>query len=191
MMIRPRLLAACSAVLLATGCAQFAAPPYAADYTALDALKRTAPDKVNVAEVQPTDPAHPVNNLSLRGARLRSATGTFAQYLESALRSDLKEIAVYDPAARTRINATIQRNEIDVAGVSTGEGFMDVELIVTRDGIERLRKVYQARTSFESSFAGAVAVPKGQSEYPNLVRTLLKQVYTDPAFIAAIGQPRP
>ena len=57
-----------------------------------------------------------------------------------------------------------------------------------RAGTERLRKTYQARTSFESSFAGAVAIPKGQIEYPSLVRTLLRNVYTDPAFVAAIAK---
>ena len=65
---------------------------------------------------------------------------------------------------------------------------MEVELTVTRDDTRRLRKTYTARTTFESSFAGAVAIPKGQLEYANLVRTLLRQVYTDPAFIAAVGK---
>ncbi|PLC48420.1 hypothetical protein CR159_17950 [Pollutimonas subterranea] len=37
-----------------------------------------------------------------------------------------------------------------------------------------------------SSFAGAVAIPKGQSEYPNLVRVLLQKVYEEPAFIDAV-----
>jgi hypothetical protein len=188
MAFRLRFVAACTAALLATGCAQFMAPPYSADYTSLDRLKTTQPEKTSVATFQPTDPNHEVNNLTLRGARLKSPSGSFSKYLEDALINDLKEISVYDAAARTRIDAVIQHNEMAIGGINTGAGLMDVELTVTRAGTERLRKIYQARTSFESSFAGAVAIPKGQSEYPNLVRTLLRNVYTDPAFIAAIGK---
>jgi len=182
-----RLINVCATAMLATGCAQLVAPPYSSDYQSLDNLKRAHADRVSVATVQPTDPKSPVNNLSLRGAGLQSASGTFAKYLEDALVGDLKEISLYDPAARTRIDAVIQKNEIAVSNIATGSGSMEVELTVVRDGKQRLRKVYSAQTSFESSFAGAVAIPKGQSEYPNLVRTLLGNVYSDPAFIKAIG----
>jgi len=78
-------------------------------------------------------------------------------------------------------------NEIAVGGIATGSGFMEVELTVTRKGEQRLKKKYTARTSFESSFAGAVAIPKGQSEYPILVRALLREVYSDPQFVSAIS----
>ena len=75
----------CALAVLATGCAQLKAPPYAADYEALDRLKAGSPAPVAIATVQPTDPAHRVNNLSLRGANLGSPSGTFARYLEDAL----------------------------------------------------------------------------------------------------------
>lgn len=182
-----RLIYLCAAALLATGCAQLVAPPYSSDYEALDNLKRAHAERVTVATVQPTDPKSPVNNLSLRGAGLRSASGTFAKYLEDALVGDLREISLYDPSAHTRIDAVIQKNEIAVSNIATGSGSMDVELTVLRDGSQRLRKLYSVQTTFESSFAGAVAIPKGQSEYPNLVRALLRKVYSDPAFIQAIG----
>ncbi|CAN7638955.1 hypothetical protein LJR290_004910 [Variovorax sp. LjRoot290] len=185
---RLRLISMCTAALLATGCAQLIAPPYSSDYEALDRLKRVPAERVAVATVQPTDANNAVNNLSLRGAGFRSGSGTFAKYLEDALVGDLKEISLYDATARTRIDTVIQKNEIAVANISTGTGLMDVELTVARDGKQRLRKVYSAQTSFESSFAGAVAIPKGQAEYPNLVRALLREVYTDPAFIAAISK---
>lgn len=189
MKLPARLTASCALALLATGCAQLLAPPYAPDYEGLDALKRTAPQKAAVSTFQPTDGNAAVNTIGLRGARLLSGSGSFAKYLEEALIGDLKEIGIYDPASRTRIDATLLRNEISVGQIATGTGFIEVELTVTRaDGTRRLRKVYAARTSFESSFAGAVAIPKGQIEYPTLVRTLLRQVYTDPDFIAAIGK---
>lgn len=176
----------CGLAVLATGCAQLKAPPYAADYQALDALKASKPGPVALATVQPTDPNDPLNNLSLRGARLVSPSGTFAKYLENALINDLKEISAYDPASRTQIDARILANDISVGNIATGTGTMAVQIEVRRDGASRLKKIYKADIRFESSLAGIVAIPAGQAAYSDLVRTLLRQVYADPQFTAAI-----
>lgn len=180
-------LAFSALAVLATGCAQLKAPPYAADYEALDRLKASKPASVAVVKVQPTDPNDPVNNLSLRGARLISPSGTFAKYLEDALVNDLKEVSAYDAKSGTRIDARILNNEISVANIVTGTGAMEVQIEVTREGAQRLKKIYKANTSFESSFAGIVAIPAGQAAYSDLVRTLLRQVYSDPQFTAALA----
>ncbi|WP_257884865.1 hypothetical protein [Variovorax sp. RO1] len=171
---------------LATGCAQLGAPPYAADYEALDRLEAHNPGKVAVAKVQPTDPNDRINTLGLRRARLVSPSGTFAQYLEDALMRDLGEISVYDPKAPTRIAARILVNELDL-GVINGSGRMDVEVTVTRNAAQKLRKTYRGEIAFDSSYANIVAVPAGQAAYPRLVRALLRQVYADPQFVAAIA----
>ena len=77
-------------------------------------------------------------------------------------------------------------NDVSVGNISTGTGTMEVALIITREGQQRLSKTYKASTSFESSFAAIVAIPAGQAAYPQLVRALLREVYSDPQFIAAI-----
>jgi len=181
-----RLSACCLAVAVFSGCSTLVPPPYSADYQGLDRLKKQPLEKVAVGTVQPRNPDAPVNKITLRGARLAGPNGTFAQYLEEALVQDLKEIAVFDAAAGTRIDATILKNDIDVSGFSTGTGRMDVELTVTRNTKTSLKKTYSATTTFDSSFAGAVAIPKGQAEYGNLVRTLLGKVYADPEFVNAL-----
>jgi len=185
---RLRGVALCALAVIATGCAQYKAPPYATDYEALDRLKAAKPSSVAVTAFQPTDPQHAVNNLSLRGARLTSPSGTFAKYLEDALIRDLKEISAFDPASGTRIEATILVNAIDISGFVTGTGAMEVELTVVRRGQRALRKTYKANTTFESSFAGIVAIPAGQAAYTDLARTLLRAVYADPQFVTAIGK---
>lgn len=176
---------ACIAVLT-TGCASFVAPTYSPDYPTLDRLKTGQLDKVTVGTFQPQDPQAPVNKITLRGASLATAQGTFAQYLESAMRSDLNELRLLDPNASTRIDATLLKNDIDVSGFSTGTGVISVALTVSKRGTKVLEKTYTANTQFESSFAGAVAIPKGMNEYPTLVRTLLQTIYSDAAFINAI-----
>lgn len=176
-----------AALVLTTGCAPLLAPPYAADYETLDRLEATRPGPVALVKAQPTEPEEKVNTVRLRSARLLSPSGSFAQYLQDALMRDLSEISVYDPKAPTRIAARILVNEIDL-GVINGTGRMDVEVTVTRDGTQRLRKTYRAETAFDSSYASIVAVPAGQAAYPRLVRALLRQVYADPQFVAAIGR---
>ncbi|BEP38124.1 hypothetical protein GmRootV59_50950 [Variovorax sp. V59] len=177
----------CALAVLATGCASPKAPPYAPDYAALDQLKASKPSTVAVVKVEPTDPNAPVNRISLRGTRLDSPSGTFAKYLEEALVRDLKEVSAFDAKSRTRLDARILANDVSVGNISTGTGVMEVQIEVTREGVQRLKKTYKADISFESSFAGMVAIPAGQTAYPTLVRALLKKVYTDPQFAAAIG----
>jgi hypothetical protein len=162
------------------------APPYSADFAALDQLKRQGNDKVAVGTVQPRDKAAPVNTISLRAASMVAASGSFAQYVEDALISDLREIDIYDAKADVRIEAVLVKNVIDIGGFSTGTGGMAVDVTVSRTGKGLLTKRYAASTTFESSFVGAVAIPKGQSEYGTLVRTLLSQVYADADFSNAI-----
>lgn len=180
-------VALCALAVFTTGCAQLKAASYAADYEALDRLKASKPMAVSVGTVQPTDPNDAVNNLSLRGARLTSPTGTFSKYLEDALVRDLKEASAFDAASNTKLDIRILGNEINVGGVVTGTGSMEIELTVTRAGTQRLHKKYTANTRFESSFAGIVAIPAGQAAYPDLVRTMLRTVYSDPQFVAAIS----
>ncbi|WP_228276346.1 hypothetical protein [Dechloromonas sp. H13] len=84
------------------------------------------------------------------------------------------------------MDAKILKNDIDVSGFSTGIGTIDVNITIRRDGKSTFDKLYSAQTTFQSSFAGAVAVPKGQNEYPVLVRTLLEKIFADPEFFNAI-----
>lgn len=182
----PRLLLAALAVSFISACASLTAPPYSPSYEALDRLKKMNIEKLSVGKVGPSDPDAPVNRITLRGASLSSPNGTFGGYLENAIRSDFIEIGVFDPSSTSQVDATILKNDIDISGISIGYGVMEVKLSVVKRGDLAFEKDYSANTQFESSFAGAVAVPKGQSEYPNLVRALLQKVYNDPDFIKAV-----
>ena len=179
------LMVAVAAALLISGCA-YTAPTYSPDYETTDHLKTIGIEKMSVGEVQPRDPNASVNKITLRGSPLTSPSGTFASYLENAIRSDLMEMGLYDPTSPTRIDATILKNDINISGIATGYGLMEVKLTINKKGALAFEKVYLANTQFESSFAGAVAIPKGQIEYPNLVRVLLQKVYSDPEFIEAV-----
>lgn len=184
--MKKRCASALLAAVLLSGCGSFVVPAYSPDYPTLDRLKTRGLQPVALATVEPRDPAAPVNRVTLRGAEFAPPGGSFAAYLESALRTDLTELRLLNPAAGTRLEATLLKNDFDASGLSVGTGDMQVRLRIVRDGRERLDKTYSASTTFESHFAANVAVPRAQAEYPALVRRLLQTVYADPAFQTAL-----
>lgn len=63
---------------------------------------------------------------------------------------------------------------------------MEARFVVSKAGTVRYDQVKTIRYEWESSFAGAVAIPRAQQEYPNLVQRLLAILYTDQAFLDAL-----
>lgn len=171
---------------LAAGCMSLKVPPYSPSYEFIDGLKGKSVEKIAVSEVQPRDPNSPINKITLRGSSLSVQDGTFASYLEDAIKSDLREIGILDQNSIIKLDAKLLKNDIDVSGLSTGIGVMEVNITIRRDANVIFDRLYSVQTTFQSSFAGAVAIPKGQNEYPVLVRTLLEKIYADPEFFNAI-----
>lgn len=169
-------------VALTTGCT-IMAPSYMPDYTVLDALRRQHLRGIAIEPIEPKDSNAGVNSISLRGSQLTSTSGSYAQYLEDAIKSDLIEAMMLDPNSTFRLSATLLKNDIDVTGFSTGVGTIEVKFSINRESITLFDKTLAAETEFESSFARAVAIPKAQTEYPNLVRALLIKLYTDKEFV--------
>jgi hypothetical protein len=174
-----------ASMLLTSGCT-FMAPSYTPDYSALDSLKRQKVSTIAVEPVEPKDPDAKVNNISLRGSTLKSPSGSYAKYLEDAIISDLTDAKLLDQNSLFRLSVWLLKNDIDVSSFSNGYGVIEARFNVNRDGVSVFNKRIAEQTVFESSIAGAVAIPKGQGEYPNLVRALLKKLYTDREFIDAL-----
>lgn len=182
-----RLLLISALVLLMTGCGALKAPAYSPDYQALDSLKNKKLVNVSVARVEPSDPEHKVNIIPLRAMSLVAEQGTFSAYLESALIEDLSQMGIYQADSGIQISAELVENNIDISSFSTGVGKIVINLEILKSGNGVFQKEYVGTTEFESSFAGAVAIPKAQTEYPFLVRAVLKQVYSDPEFIKELS----
>jgi len=172
-------------LFLISGCTLIA-PNYSPDYSVLDTLKRQKVSKIAVEPVEPKDPEAKVNKITLRGTTLASQSGTYSKYLEDAIKSDLIDANLFDPNSLLRLSALLLNNDIDVTGFSNGFGTIEVKFSLNRNGSKVFDKTIYEKTSFESSFVGAIAIPKGQNEYPNLVRALLKKLYTDKEFINAL-----
>lgn len=172
-------------VIFLSGCSTLA-PNYSPDFSAIDGLRNAKLQKMNVGEFQPRDPNAKVNKISIRAANLLAKEGSFALYLENAVRSDLKEAGLLDSTSTTKVDATIIQNDLDIHKFTTGSGVMEAELSISKNGNQTFKKSYTVNTEFDSSFLGGVAIGNAQAHYPSLVRTLLQKIYTDQDFLNAV-----
>jgi hypothetical protein len=172
-------------IIFLSGCATLA-PNYSPDFSAIDGLRNANLQKLDVGDFQPRDPNAKVNKISIRAANLIAKEGSFALYVENAIRSDLKEAGLLDSTSSTKLKATITQNDLDITKFTTGSGVMEAELTISKNGNQTFKKSYIVKTVFDSSFLGGVAIGNAQAHYPSLVRTLLQKIYTDQDFMNAL-----
>jgi hypothetical protein len=166
------------------GCAT-KAPPYQPSIDNVTVLKKSATTGASVGAFAVQAGAKGGASLSLRAAEMTPPAGTYADYLAGALKAELELAQRLNPKATIDISGLLVKNNIDAGGISTNSGEIEAQFIVRRDGAVRFDKVKRASSQWESSFAGAVAIPKAQQQYPLLVQSLLAALYADADFQAA------
>jgi hypothetical protein len=124
--------------------------------------------------------------IQLRTSNMESPYGRFTAYIEKALAADLAAVQLLDEKSNVVIGGVVTRNDVSVGSMSEGTGEIEATVTVKRDSQVRYEKVKSAKITFESSFAGAVAIPAGRRAYPELVQKFLAALYADPDFIAAL-----
>jgi hypothetical protein len=169
------------------GCAG-PAPNYAPSIDNVEALKNNgagAAVKTGVIGVKPGMPG--AASLSLRANTMTSPVGSnYGDYIAAALRQELELAKLYNPQSGVEISGTLTRNNIDAGGISTNAGQIEARFVVTANGQVRFDKVKSIERKWESSFAGAVAIPLAANNYPLMVQSLVGALVTDPDFIKAI-----
>ncbi len=181
-----RMLAAAALVVLASGCSMMA-PQYSASLTNVQMLKDASAFSAKVGEFSSgKDPAN-ANPISIRGSSLNSPyASSYALYLAEAIKQELSLAGKLSPVAEVEISGVLQKNDLDASGFSKGTGIMEARFVVKKSGQIRYDQVKLVNSEWESSFAGAIAIPKAQQEYPVLVQKLLAALYGDAAFIKAL-----
>lgn len=172
-------------LLLAAGCSSIA-PKYNTDFNNISQLRR---DKLNPARVgtvtKETAANSDVDSLTIRGGSYLSPYGSYTSYLAEALKQELDDARLLDPMSQIEVSAVLLRNSLD-AGLSTGDAEIEARFIVRNAGTIKFDKVKVAHHTWESSFFGAIAIPKAQQNYPIVVQKLVGQLFSDPEFISAL-----
>jgi hypothetical protein len=84
------------------------------------------------------------------------------------------------------VSGALQKNDISIPPVGNGRSDIAARFVLKRNAEVRYDQVKSAHDEWDSSFVGAVAIPRAQNEYPTLVQKLLAELYADPAFLAAL-----
>ena len=126
--------------------------------------------------------------MMLRGVhRMESPIGEdFAAYLGESLRRELALAGKWDPKAPTEITGVLLKTSIAPSGLLTQTGEIEARFTVSHRGLPRYETVKRAELSWDASPINDVADTKAQQQYPVLVQDLIKQLFEDREFQAAL-----
>ncbi|AXQ27267.1 hypothetical protein D0B54_00545 [Solimonas sp. K1W22B-7] len=173
-------------VLLLAGCT-LAAPQYTASLPNVQKLRDAGQAPVRVGAFVPAT-GDAEASLSLRGSSMHSPyQDSYSAYVGEALKQELSLAGKLAPGAEIEVSGLLNKNTLDASGFSKGFGGIEARFVVKKNNQVRYDAVKSASHEWESSFAGAIAIPRAQLEYANLVQKLLAELYADPAFAAALN----
>lgn len=164
-----------------TGCVSAPVASYQPSVENVQALKVAVKNPVAVGTF-----TGGAKTISVRGSSAKSAVGnSYGEYVQAALSSELEKAQLLLPASNLHVRGNVVETDIDAA-MGTGKTSIATEFVVSKNGVEKYRKTISAQYSWESSFVGAVAIPRAFETYPKVVEQLLKELYADPDFIKAL-----
>jgi len=148
-----------------------------------------APAAVGDFKLAPGLPALMDTELSggLRGGNIVAPGGSYAQHLRQVLLTELHSAGLLDNEARVRIEGQLTQSQVDAA-IGTGTARLAARFQVLREGRPVFDKELVADDSWDSSFVGAVAIPRAIEHYGQLYRTLIDQLVGDADFRRALAR---
>ena len=172
-------------VIVLSACAT-TAPSYTPSLATSEKLEELAPRKMCTGEFSSATPD--VERLTIRGGTFSAPNGSsFADYLRKALQKELEMSRLWDELSSTTISRVLQENYLDASGTNIGVADLSAEFFVTVGNLEVYRNTHSIHHEWDSSFAGAVAIPRAHDNYVVAVRKLLLQLFNDPKFAQATG----
>lgn len=168
-----------------SGCA-IQAPAYQPSLDNVEAWKKTE-TKVAIGAFTVRAGAEGAQSISLRGNAMQSPVGgDYAGYIAEALRQELLLAGRLNPQSKAVISGLLLKNDISAGGINTNNGEIEMRFTVKVDGAERYSNTLKSQSTWDSSFVGAVAIPKAQQQYPLLVQKLLNQLLADSKFLNSL-----
>lgn len=181
----------CTAAMLAVsvftvGCAG-PAPNYAPSIDNVESLKKSSSEAAKLGTISVNADMPGGKAVSVRGNTMVSPVGAhFGDYVAAALRQELELAKLFNAQSNLEISGVLLRNNIDAGGISTNAGQIEVRFMVKRAGEVRFDKAKRIEQKWESSFAGAVAIPLAMNNYPVMVQKLIGELVNDADFIKAL-----
>jgi hypothetical protein len=174
-------------LVLLVGCAQIplGSPSPSIENIGKARASRTAPVAVGVFRVDPKASPDIDKGLNVRSNTVSSPIeGSFAQYLKQTVVTDLRASGLYDSTSQTILSGFLTESMLDVPS-DTGQASLGAHFVLTRTGKTIYEKDLKARTTWPSSFVGAVAIPEGINRYTGLYHALVGELLDDPDYQSA------
>ncbi|MGE5467813.1 MAG: hypothetical protein ACM3Y9_10355 [Ignavibacteria bacterium] len=184
-MKRLGLLGVLVAAVMSGGCS-IMAPQYSASMENVQRLKDNMPAAAKAGTFTAATDGKTNDAISLRASSMGSPYGTYANYLGEAVKQELQMAGKLNPTTDLQISGVLMKNEIDVSGFGTGYGNIEARFVVKKGDVVRYDQLKSVHSEWESSFAGAVAIPRGRDEYGRLVQRLLAALYADKSFLDSL-----
>lgn len=172
--------------IIGTGCASVA-PPYSASIENVQKLKDNGSYSAKVGDFGSASDPDNVNPLRIRANSASSPyQNSYANYLSEALKQELALSSKLTQNSNIEVSGTLLKNNVHAGGLAIGYADIQARFIVKNRGEVRYDQIKSAHNEWESSFAGAIAIPRATQEYPVLVQKLLGNLYSDQAFLDAL-----
>ncbi len=171
-------------VSLLVGCST-PTPAYKVSIPNIQTLKNNNSANIGVGDFSAQSTAND-SSIVVRASSMVSSKGTFASYVQDALTQELIDAKLFDPKSNIQVTAILIKNNISAASLVTNSAEIEARFVVKRDGNIVFDKAKYAQTQWDSSFLGAVAIPRARENYPGVVAELFKVLYADEAFLTAI-----
>ena len=172
------------------GCTTVMPPPIASGDNSL-ALRAAdlAPANVGTFKLESGRPPMMDVELSggLRGGNIVAPGGSYALHLEETLRAELHSAGLLDPQAKYVIEGQLSDSKVD-AEIGTGTARLAARFQVIREGQILFDKELAVEDSWDSSFVGAVAVPRAIEHYGATYKSLVSKLLNDREFMRALAR---
>ena len=121
----------------------------------------------------------------LRGGNIAAPSGSFSQHLKDTLKAELQSAGLLDLRAQHVIEGQLTDSKVDAA-IGTGTARLAARFQVLRQGQVLFDKEVVAEDSWDSSFMGAVAIPRAIERYNGIYKLLVVKLLTDAEFVQAL-----
>ncbi len=175
------------AALSLSGCVAIPMGAHTASMEALDSIgKNNLPAMaVGPFALAPGLPASMDQPTNVRAATLSSPdNGSFAQYLQKALETDLRAAGKLDPNSDLVISGLMTDNQVD-STIGNASASLGAKFTLTRHGQSVFEKSLSVSDHWDAAFVGAEAIPDAINRYTSLYNKLVVELLNDQDFEAA------
>jgi len=183
----PRLLAAL-AVAAVLGACTHAAPSYTASVASVEVTsKLDGAIAVGKFTFAPGGEAQ-LNSVGARADTFTSpVNNSYADYFADAATKELQAGGKLDPGSPRVLTGVLEKNYLSAAGMATNQSDLVVRFKLSKGSQPVYEKAIEAKREWESSFIGAIAIPRALDNYIATIQDLMRNLFSDPQFAAAAG----